>query len=339
MPVEERMKQMMVGHWMGKSVLWILSLLYRTGTMLRHYAYDFRLLPSKKVPAVVVSVGNIVAGGTGKTPLVHFLAEELAQKYSVAILSRGYRSMAEKRIHPTRVQPVMTAEEVGDEPLWLAQKLPQVQVWVGVDRYQSAQKAIENGAEILILDDGFQHRRLHRDFDIVVVNGESPFSNGYFLPRGYLRDCPSRLSKATLLVMMGASQIDLSQAPAVTFQRTTSLDLKGKKVALFCAIANPQRFIHQVESAGAHITVSSIKPDHAPFSIEEIEALVRQSQAELLICTEKDFVKLPSITTSIPLVAVPMELHIQDGTEAWTQLIKKIQSQVDHEQLRSAKRL
>ncbi|MBP7075023.1 MAG: tetraacyldisaccharide 4'-kinase [Rhabdochlamydiaceae bacterium] len=330
MLLKHRMKEILEGRRPGKKILWLLSLLYQAGIRLRHRAYKLRLLSPKKVPAVVVSVGNIVAGGAGKTPLVHFLACELAKENKVAILSRGYHSEAEDQ--NILVEPSMTAAQVGDEPLWLARKLPTVQVWVGSDRVVSAQKAIENGAEILLMDDGFQHLRLHRDFDVVVVSGDAPYSNGYFLPRGFLRDLPSRLNSASLIATMGTKPLDLA-APQVVFERTTTADLMGKKVALFCAIGNPERFLKQVQAAGAHITVSFMKPDHAPFTIQELEELAQKSKADCLVCTEKDFVKLPE--NSLPIIAVSLELSIRDGEEVWKQFINQIKSQVQHVRISS----
>jgi tetraacyldisaccharide 4'-kinase len=300
---------------------------YQAGVSLRHFAYDRCFFVPKKVPAVVISIGNIVAGGVGKTPLVHFLAEEISKNHKIAILSRGYRSKAEHRKGSTLVEATMTAEEVGDEPLWLARKLPSIEIWVGKNRVASAKKAIANGAEILLLDDGFQHRSLHRDFDVVVLSGDAPLDNGYFLPRGYLRDCPSRLSKADILVVMGNA---LDKFPgAITFERRTSIEgFEGKKVALFCAIGNPHRFFQQIQQRGAQIVGSLCKPDHAFFSSEEIERLYHQSEAEVLVCTEKDFVKL--LKTTVPILAVPLEIKISGGHELWTQFIKKIQTQVDY---------
>lgn len=323
MALENKMKEILAGRRRGKGVLWLLSLLYKVGVKLRHRGYRSGLLPSKKVSATVVSVGNIVAGGTGKTPLVHLLAHELSKDHKVAILSRGYRSQAEGL--NIRVDSTMTAEQVGDEPYWLAQRLPSVQVWVGADRVRSAHKAVENGAEILILDDGFQHLRLHRDFDVVVVSGEDPYSNGHFLPRGYLRDLPSRLNDASLIAVMGSKPLDLP-IPQVLFDRTMPVDLRGKKVAVFCAIGNPARFIKQVQAAGAHITVSLIKPDHEPFTLQDLEEL--KERADTLVCTEKDFVKLPS--TTLPIIALPLELSITQGEEVWRQFIHQIKSQVQH---------
>jgi tetraacyldisaccharide 4'-kinase len=315
-------------------MLWLLSLLYQAGVWLRDAAYRYRLITSKKVAAVVVSVGNIVAGGAGKTPLVHLLVEELSKRHKVAILSRGYRSKAEKQGRPTLVEPAMKAEDIGDEPLWLARKLPQVQVWVGRDRIASATQAIQNGAEVIVLDDGFQYRKLHRDFDIVAVSGASPYSNGYFLPRGYLRDLPSRLSDATLLAVMEPQAMDLP-GQQVVFARTLQAPLEGKKVALFCAIASPEKFLQQVQEAGAHVAMTLIKPDHDPFSFEELAELARQSRADCLVCTEKDFVKLSPAPTSIPLIPIPLELSVIQGGGVWHQFINQITSRVQNARISS----
>ncbi len=328
------MKEILEGRRRGKSALWLLSKLYEAGVRLRHKAYHLDLLPTKKVDAVVVSIGNIVAGGVGKTPLVHFLAEVLSKDHQVAILSRGYKSKAENKQESFLVTPSMEADQVGDEPLWLAQKLPHVRVWVGSDRVQSAEKAIKDGAEIILLDDGMQHLRLQRDFDVCVVSGDAPFSNGHFLPRGYLRDMPSRLHAASLVAVMGSKPLNF-EVPQVVFKRSLSAQLKGRKVALFCAIANPERFMSDVQTQGATITSSLIKSDHAPFFQKELEELASLSKAEVLVCTEKDFVKLSPMQISIPIVALPMELSITCGEEVWKEFIHQIKLKVQHVRISS----
>ena len=301
-------------------LLHCLSGLYQVAVALRHLAYDYRLLPVTRVPAVVISIGNIVAGGVGKTPLVHFLAELLSKKFQVAILSRGYKSKAEHRWEPARVHSSMDVHAVGDEPLWLAQKLPHVQVWVGKKRARSAQEAVKGGAEVIILDDGFQHRKLHRDFDVVIKSDMEPT---HFLPRGTLRDHPSRLEKASLLVSMKHEKDS-----HVRFKREIATDLSGKKVAVFCAIANPHRFIEQVEAAGGIIVASQCKSDHMPFTVEEIESFYKESGADCLICTEKDAIKLPS--TAIPIIPIPLMLSLAGGETLWQTFIDKIHNQVDY---------
>jgi tetraacyldisaccharide 4'-kinase len=126
---------------------------------------------------------------------------------------------------------------------------------------------------------------------------------------------------------MGSKKLNV-KVPQVFFDRTTSVDLKGKKVALFCAIANPERFLNQIQASGAKIKVSLIKPDHEPFSVKELEELAQKSKADVLVCTEKDFVKLAS--TSLPIIPVPLELSITEGTEVWKQFINQIKAQVQH---------
>ncbi|MGR3973238.1 MAG: tetraacyldisaccharide 4'-kinase [Candidatus Rhabdochlamydia sp.] len=313
-----------------RGCLWVLSTFYQVVIALKNWAYQMKLLPVKKVGAVVISVGNVTAGGTGKTPFVHFLAQQLSSQFSVAILSRGYQSQAGRQTVPIQVFPHMQAEVVGDEPLWLCQQLPSVQVWVGKDRFQSAQQAVARGAQILILDDGFQHRRLHRDFDVVVLPAHKPFDNGYFLPRGYLRDFPSRLKQAHLLAVMGRPLLPFLEAPSVIFRRSTPVSLAGKKVALFCAIANPSRFIQQVKAVQGVVVGVWVKPDHAAFSCAELNAFFAHHSPDLLVCTEKDHVKLSQDCALLPLLPLPLQLEIQEGKMQWETFIHQIQLQVDH---------
>ena len=152
-------------------------------SFLKNSFYDRKWISISSLPATVVSVGNIVAGGTGKTPFVHLLAKTFRHR-KVAILSRGYGSIA-------------------DEALLLARRLPEVKVYVGKDRVASGIKAIKEGAELLILDDGFQYRRLARDFDLVLLDGDDLFGKGHYLPWGYLRDSPKRLREADAVFIYG----------------------------------------------------------------------------------------------------------------------------------------
>src|ERR1700733_10630426 len=178
------------------------SLAYRSVIALKNLAYDKKLLASEKLSVPVVSIGNLVAGGTGKTPLVHSLALALQGKVHLGILSRGYKSQIEKSKQIKQISagngPLCSPAECGDEPYLLAQKT-KASLWVGADRIASGKKAIEQGANCLLLDDGMQHRRLFRDFEIVVIDGTSPFSEGNFLPCGWLRDSPKRLKNADLI--------------------------------------------------------------------------------------------------------------------------------------------
>lgn len=289
------------------------SLLCTAGT-LRHFAYDKGLFHSEKPPLPVISVGNIQVGGTGKTPFVHLLAERLSKTLKVAIASRGYRSAAEQLKEPLLVSPDFDAAICGDEPLLLARKLPQVEVFVGPDRVASAKLAKSRGAELLILDDGMQHRRIGRDLDIALVSADDPFG-------GLLRDRPKRLRQVDLIACIGIrdeahfslfkeKMARFSSAPVVGLKRTlkNGSAIAHKRVALFCAIARPESFVKSVEELGCEIVYKAFLPDHRRLSNwESFVHKAQESGAELLICTEKDAVKLPHS----PFLPIEMELTAQ----------------------------
>ncbi len=333
MTLESYVLDVMDGKRKGKPVLHLLSYLYKSGIALRNLAYDMRVFAAKKVAAPVISVGNIVAGGTGKTPFVKMLAETLSQIFKVAILSRGYLSKIEKSNETFCIHADTSVEMCGDEPFWLARELPQVSVWVGKNRCESAARSLKKGATVLLLDDGMQYRDLHRDVEIVVMDGDDLFGKGYFLPRGLLRDTPKRLQKADLIVINDAKchkkvKEKLSfytQAPLLFVRMKLQTELKGKKVGVFCAIGKPERFIQSLKDAGADITATFFKPDHVPFSSEEISKFAKESGADSLVCTQKDYVKISSQTaTGVPIIPVVAEFEIVSGKDEWHELIETI---------------
>ncbi len=340
MSIEEYVLSVMEGRRWGRSLLFLPSLLYRSAVFLRNLGYDYQLLKTDSVPAVVVSIGNITAGGTGKTPLVGFLAKTLSQTRKVAILSRGYKSQVESTGRPFLVTETTPVEVCGDEPFWLAKEVPSAQVWVGKNRLLSAQSAIEKGAQVILLDDGMQHRSLKRDFEIVTLDGQDPFSGGRFLPFGFLRDAPQSLQRADLVVVQ-QSPLSQNQAIAQKISSFTNAPIlfvktelklppsissfKGKKIGLFCALAKPDKFMQAVRSAGGEIVATYFKPDHEPFLAEDLSAFAKRSGADFLVCTEKDGVKLPKNFTCIkPLYPLRAELEIVQGSEAWQKLIGQI---------------
>ncbi|MBS0615643.1 MAG: tetraacyldisaccharide 4'-kinase [Verrucomicrobia bacterium] len=307
---ENRLKELQNGPL--RFFLWLLSLLYGAIIFLRNAAYDLKLFKTYRLSVPVISVGNIAVGAMGKTPLVRWLAEDISKTKKVAILSRGYRSQSEHNI--LRVTALTPATLCGDEPLWLAQKLPSVAVWVGKDRVKTGEQAIAEGAEIIILDDGLQHRRLCRDIEIILVGPPEK----YFLPRGWLRDSPRRLKKADLLAGREGLQFELR----------LKADLQGKKVALFCAIGRPERFIESVRQAGATIVATLLKDDHRSFITEELQKFSLQNPGTLLVCTEKDAVKIPSeVKSSLGIQELPAEIFIISGQEKWKKIYdQRIQS-------------
>lgn len=303
---------------------------YRAAVGMRNKAFDWGWKSAYRADVPVVSIGNLTTGGTGKTPTTLFFAQHFSLDRRVAILSRGYKSQAEKGEHPLLVAAYHTAEEVGDEPLLLARSLPQVQVWVHPNRVASAQRAIENGAQLLILDDGFQHRHLHRDEDWVIVDASSPFGVGGCLPWGSLRESPSALKRATRVLIRAESQQAFHEtaqqvarycdAPTewLRFHVREPLDmhgqpvnLNGHKIAAFCGIAHPQQFRSSLEALGARLcTFTSYRDHRGPDDAQLVQMAqaARSQGARYLVCTDKDWVRFASVPPlSIPLVRLGLE--------------------------------
>lgn len=310
---------------MGRFLSW----LYRIGLGIVQASY--RLLPMRirKVNARVISVGNITWGGTGKTPLTAKLARDLSfYGKRVAVLIRGYGK---------------------DETEELKKKIPNIPVLAGRDRVRTAREAVKKfGAEVLILDDGFQHLRLHRDFDIVNINATQPFGPGGLVPAGTLREPLEHLSRADAFVLsksnIGSKNIHwirqklLSIKPgAVIFEavhkpmrfvdtlknRSVTLgELRGRKVATLSGIADPYSFEKTVENIGAEIVFAARYDDHHPYTASEFGAFVDQATsigARDIITTEKDWVRLAPLFKKGPdrlkghnLLLLEIEFQVHD---------------------------
>jgi tetraacyldisaccharide 4'-kinase len=321
------------------AALGAMSRVYRSALAARNFAYDLGWLPSAKLPAVVVSVGNIVVGGTGKTPLVHLLIREMQHKTSLAILTRGFRSRIEQSGAIEKISS-HSPEQCGDEPYFLWQKT-KASVWVGADRVASGRLAIEEGAKCLLLDDGMQHRRLKRDFEIVVIDGSDPFSQGRFLPWGLLRDSPKRLKNADLIVATHVQNLkqlqhQLSQftsAPLVAMHHAAKNASMRKKVGVFCGIGQPKRFLETVRDLKYEIAHTLILEDHGALQKGQLEKFAeecREKGAEALVCTEKDYVKLPpGISVCLGIEPIEVELKITAGIEYWEKLMANILERIN----------
>ncbi len=331
-------------------VLRAFSVLYRLAVAVRNGAYDRGLLRSTRLDVPVVSIGNIVTGGTGKTPLIHLLAKRLQEECRLAILTRGYLSGIEKSGESVMISegkgPLFPSSTCGDEPFFLARKT-QASIWVGPDRIVSGKRAIEQGAECLLLDDGMQHRRLKRDFEIVVVDANAPFSNGRFLPAGLLRDSPRRLKEASLIVATSLKDLDhfervkkelshFSTAPVIGVQ-TEVIDkenFKSRRAGLFCGIGHPGRFLQTVRDLNQEIVDTLFLKDHRPLEagqLAEFAENCRRKGAEVLLCTEKDYVKLDRTPVCLEVLPVAIELKVFAGIEHWEHLIENILDRLTHE--------
>ena len=346
-----------------RAFLVVCSWKYGAAVRARRFLYTHIPGMRKRVAAHVISIGNITVGGSGKTPLVEMYANLWLRKGKrVAIVSRGYGKSRRFPQHPglpATVRPpqgvrvvsdgsgriYLSAEEAGDEPQLLARRLPAAIVLVSQNRYAACQFALQElGAEVIVLDDAFQHLRVRRDEDIVAIDATNPFGNGHVVPRGSLREPPASLARATLILLtkiLPESDIDGARearakvqlvAPGVPVletrygpthlsvrldEETTPLDyLNGKSVVAFCGIADPAFFEQTLRYLGARTVRMRPFPDHyqyGPADLASIEKDAVELKADAIVTTEKDMVRLPAdVATSRPLYAVAVEIRIDD---------------------------
>jgi tetraacyldisaccharide 4'-kinase len=323
-----------------------LSLGYRALIASRNFLYDAKILRSYKSTLPVISVGNLVAGGTGKTPFAQKLSQELSSKpREVAIVTRGYRSKSESTgcLASLGDGPLVPSSLCGDEAYWLALHT-KASIWTGKNRKGSLQKALESKAHIVILEDGFQHRQVQRDIDIVLLSAKDLFGKGYFLPRGYLRESPKSLKRANYIVI---TQIDpesckeeilekirtFSKAEVVGFSSQFALNssVKGKKVGAFCGLAKPESF-YKALSFQTEIVKTLTLSDHQKPSFEALTRFALECQkqgAECLVCTEKDQVKLLNThSLPLPIEVLKMSLTCVWNENVWKEMVRSIQTRI-----------
>jgi len=306
---------------------------------LRALAYKNGTFRVKRLPLPVISVGNIALGGTGKTPAVMLIARELmARGKRVAVLTRGYGGSLEGeiRIVSDGKSLLLSPAEAGDEPCLLASSLPGLMVVMGSDRYRGGCLALQElSPDCFILDDGFQHQRLHRDLDILLLDGTTPFGNGWTLPAGFLREPPTAAGRADLVILTRSPAVAgytaglPVQTPVCRSSHTltgyTSLaggelhrftELQGKRIVAFCGIADPAAFFNGLESSAVQLVATLAFPDHTQYGAREMEALGRlkqQSRADCLLTTAKDAVKLHPYTGIIgDCLVAQLELTLYD---------------------------
>lgn len=341
-----------------RAFLWMLSIPFQGIVCVRNWMFDRGWLRSYTPPVpLVISVGNITTGGTGKTPATLMIAEQFQMENKVAILSRGYRSQAEKLSVPLVLSrehgEMHPASLCGDESYLLADNLPSAYVIVGKDRFQSSKTAARLGAEVIVLDDGMQHRGIARDFEVVVMDLIDPFGQGYFLPRGLLREGKKALSRADLIILNHMEdfkrfeevkrQISSATSAPVVGTRLEVIgcfnhggqkmdSLEGVKVGIFCGIAHPEYFRNTIQKLGATIVDEWFFPDHDAVDLEKLEpfaAKCSEKGAAMLLCTEKDCVKLSDADScQLPVFWVKARLSVVEGQEHWNRFIARAKSRV-----------
>jgi tetraacyldisaccharide 4'-kinase len=332
------------------SLLFILSLFYGLVQKGRAFLYKKGLIRVKRIGSMVISIGNITVGGTGKTPAVIAIAEVGKEKgFKVAILTRGYGGKA-KGINPVTdgTNILLGFIDAGDEPYLMAKKLHGVSIVKGKDRHLSARLAMERfGSNLFILDDGFQHLKLNRDMNILLIDATDPFGNGYLFPRGILREPLTAMRRADIVVL---TKSDMSKknlgiidkirrynpsAPIFfSYYRPLDLvnirgdimsieDIKGKALFLFSGLASPSSFRPLVERYGARIISELTYPDHFYYSKEDIDNIKEKASglgADMLVTTEKDIVRIPNSESQTQIYALRIEFVIEDK-ERWEDLL------------------
>ena len=298
-----------------RALLRLASIGYSLAVRLRNFLYSKGWLKAHRVDAAVICVGNITVGGTGKTPLVVWLCKQIAQRSKCAILTRGYKSTQ----NPTR-----KTQNCIDEPAMLTESCPGVEVIVEPDRVAGAAEAIEEfGAKVLIMDDGFQHRRLARDLDIVAIDATQPFGYGKLLPAGLLREPATSLRRARAVVITRCDQVTEAQLNALEEELRTInpnmivsssihapvsarkadneeisvSQLKNKKIFAFCGIGNPDAFLNTIKALGCELVGSVVYDDHHHYTdacLADIREQAEKAGADLVLTTQKDWTKVIS---------------------------------------------
>ncbi len=333
------------------------SFFYGKAVLTRLLLYEKGLLEQRKVPGVVISVGNITTGGTGKTPAVIMLARWAMDKgYRVAVLSRGYGGKRkEKLLLVSDTEKILSrAAEAGDEAFLLARRLPGVPVVVSADRRDAALAAIARwGCNFFILDDGFQHIRLKRQVDLVLLDAMMPFGNGRLLPLGPLREPTDQLKRADALILtrwgtdVGEQQFRLLPGEDITSPpifraahipnkivlpetgEDLPLDfLAGKRLLGFAGIGRPESFSQTLKTMGADIVDFLAFADHHNYSEKDFSRVISLAKAksvDLIVTTEKDWVKIEPLARGVEGIGyVSIQFRILGDEEAFFRLIERL---------------
>ncbi len=343
-----------------KLCLLFISFLVTIGQNILLFMYSKNLLKKRKLSSRVISIGGITLGGVGKTPVVELLVNMLTKNKKggkVAVLSRGYGRDRESDIKLVSdgKEILCNVEEAGDEPYLLAKNLKDTVVFAGKNRYETGKIAEEKfNIDTVVLDDGFQHWRLHRDINIVVINASSPFGNGYVFPRGNLREPYKCLKRADCFIITKTDMIknieiikkrllaiNSSAQVITTIHRPVCLEhiagdeqldiecIKGKKIIALSSLGDPVSFENTLEYIGAEIVEKLRYPDHHWYSeddIDNIQARQKALNAKFIITTQKDAVRLQRVETQdfASLRVLRIEVEIISGSDRLEKLFNAI---------------
>jgi len=352
----------------NERLLTLLSHIYRLIWVIRKWLYSSGVLKTRKLPYPVICVGNLTTGGTGKTPAVIAITRIINNMgnnppipplekggkggFSVAILSRGYKRKSKAPLLPVSdgKSILATPEESGDEPYLMASSLKNVPVVVGADRYKSGIYSAEHtGANIFILDDGYQHLQLHRDINILLIDASNPYGNGHLLPKGILREPLNGISRADCVIITRANEGGKSNIESLVRKHShdtpvfyasykaadiTDPDgkshgdnaINGKKVFIFSGIANPKSFRRSIENIGGKVVGEMSYPDHYWYKSDDLRKIMKEASAvsaDAVITTAKDAVRLQGLDLydkageGTKLLILHVEMVIKREFEEW----------------------
>jgi tetraacyldisaccharide 4'-kinase len=343
----------------GRGVLWIFSLFYGAAMVTRRWLYELGVMPSKKLDAKIVCIGNLTTGGTGKTPAVLLAASTLRKRnHAVAILSRGYgRTITNGNVLTLLDEEPPHWTKCGDEPWMMHQALhgQGVPILISADRAKAGHEAVTYyHSKTLILDDGFQHLKLKRDLDIVLLNAMDPFGGGQMLPLGNLREPPRTLSRAGMVVITHSDRVETEALEAIreavkrhnpkapileaahkpdflldvrTNERHKLAHLEGKKVVSVCGLGEPGAFEDQLVRLGEKVAQKWRYPDHHPYTKRELAAIEKVRRGMPVVTTFKDFTRFPKGWEDVlggGVYALSIKLEILKGRNIWIDTLLKL---------------
>lgn len=347
MRIKSRIKTIMNDSKRGRlfsleSLLTIAEIGYRLIVRLRAAGYRVHVLPTRKLPCYVISIGNLTVGGTGKTPVTVYVAELLQRHgYQTVVISRGYKGKAEKKggivCDGTRI--LIDPIQAGDEPWMMAKRLNNIPIIVGANRFEAGRRAIKQfNPQVILLDDAFQHLKLFRDLDLVLLDHQRPYGNSRLLPRGPLREPAAAIQRADAVVLTRSSASDPDNAafyhkPVFQCAHVPRLvemlgansgrpdpeslqGIQGKRVFAFSGIANNDAFLQTLRGFKCHIVGFAEFGDHHRYTDQDLSRIVRSASdrsAEIISTTEKDYARIRiGHDWSIGLVVVGIDIAFRD---------------------------
>lgn len=287
-----------------------LSYLYWLGDRVNNF-----LTWRRNIPATIVSIGNLVAGGGGKTTFTRLLASRLPR---AAIVSRSFGSIKGPIGFSKTALPKV--QYVGDEPLLLAKAN---RVFTAKKKWKAA-KLASDLYKTLLVDDGLQHYALRPTINIICVNEKDPFSNGYYLPAGMLRTSPKALQKADYIVVTNCGESPPYEGQVIGMRYELENETLPKRAVAFCGIGNPEGFYELLKRHGVELIATTTLPDHATVSKEALDEMMKHTP-EAILCTEKDFVKISrKVQCSYPLVEVRIKPVLHYGEKYVNELVERL---------------